>query len=140
VIVEEVAGRVAEDLVEGLPGRALVGAGEEGLDPGGVEALLGPGPAPRSGRSAAGLDPFASLVQDDGEPARRGRRELRGDPERRPAAPERPRRLDVPGRTAEGQADLPGIALEDGQDARDRPGTGCGGGNEDGPPAGEGLA
>ncbi len=119
VVVEEVPGAVARDLVEGLPGRALVGVGEQGLDPGGIEALRGPGPAMADVDACGGVDRrlLPALVDDDGETPGGGRAELGRDPERRAPSPPRREGFDLAGRASEGDADLGGVRSENGQDA-----------------------
>ncbi|MCK7482935.1 MAG: hypothetical protein M0C28_41850 [Candidatus Moduliflexus flocculans] len=89
MVVEEVPGAVARDLVEGFPRGALVGVGEQGFDPGRIEDLRLAGPAVAGGdagvRAGGDLVP-ARAEEDDGIGGGRGG-ELGGDPVRRAASP-----------------------------------------------------
>ena len=118
VVVEEVPGAVARDLVEGFPRGAFVGVGEEGLDPGRIEDLGLAGPAVAGGdagvRAGGGLVP-AGAEKDNGIGGGGGG-EFGGDPERRAASPFQTRGIDGAVRSAERNGDLGGVGFEGGQD------------------------
>ncbi|OGD14254.1 MAG: hypothetical protein A2V76_05240 [Candidatus Aminicenantes bacterium RBG_16_63_14] len=111
--------------MKGRPRRALVGLGEKGLDPGGVEVFPGPRPAVRPGPEAfrIDLDLFPALAENDREFSGGCGGEFRRDPERGAASPFRLMGFDVAGRSAEREPDFGGIGFEGGQDAERRAGA-----------------
>ena len=139
VVVEEVPGAVARDLVEGFPRGALVGVGEQGFDPGRIEDLRLAGPAFAGGDAGVGSggDLVPARAEDDNGIVGRGGGELGGDPVRGAASPLQSRGFDGAAGSAERDGDLGGVGFEGGQDphgaararvpGRDEDGTGGGG-------------